>query len=285
MLVSWLKDKISFLKSTYKFSIVNPISFKEVFGFKSTIWRVLSLVFLVFVTLTTIIVYVSRSRLINNYFDKNDISIERDQLEKQSESIILLAKKVENQSEYIESLQRILRGEVPINTDLDSITALKNDFTEELDWSISPEEKDLQEKISEEMNQVNSISDEFNVTSFAIPLKGVVSQKFSIDKHPGVDIVAKKGAPVHAALNGTVIYSGYTLKDGYIIILEHEGKVLTVYKHNESVLISIGDKVRQGDPIAFVGSSGENTDGPHLHFELWYNQHPLDPSDFIQFKN
>lgn len=230
-----------------------------------------------------VIVYIARSQFINDYFDKNDITIERDELEKQSTAIKLLSERVDQQNNYINALQRILNGEVAIDTDLDSISTVKNDYSEELDWRMSEEEKQLQDKLSKEMNQAALAKEKFSIMSFSAPLKGVISQSFEFEKHPGVDVVAKVGTPVHAILGGTVIYAGYTLKDGHIVIIEHNDKILSIYKHNESVLRSIGDKVRQGDPIAFVGNSGENTDGPHLHFELWYNQSPMDPSELIDF--
>jgi murein DD-endopeptidase MepM/ murein hydrolase activator NlpD len=73
--------------------------------------------------------------------------------------------------------------------------------------------------------------------------------------------------------------------DGYILILDHANGYITVYKHNKKALKKIGEKVKLGDPIAIVGNTGDNTDGPHLHFELWYNQSPVNPTDYMNFKN
>ena len=86
-----------------------------------------------------------------------------------------------------------------------------------------------------------------------------------------------------SCLSGTVIYSGYTRKDGYILIIDHGNDYTSIYKHNRKALKKIGDKVQLGDPIAIVGSTGQNSDGPHLHFELWYKQVPVNPEEYLQF--
>jgi len=95
--------------------------------------------------------------------------------------------------------------------------------------------------------------------------------------------VTPKNKTVLACLSGTVIYSGFSQKDGHILILEHPNNFISVYKHNQSRLKISGDKVRTGDPIAIVGNSGENSTGPHLHFELWLNQKALNPLDYMKF--
>ena len=102
-------------------------------------------------------------------------------------------------------------------------------------------------------------------------------------KHLGTDIVGKKGDAVKAAVDGTVIYKGYSLDDGNIVILSHGDNLQSVYKHNEEVLKNVGDKVKAGDPIATVGNTGENTSGYHVHFEIWHNGQAVDPENYISF--
>ena len=87
-----------------------------------------------------------------------------------------------------------------------------------------------------------------------------------------------------ACLAGTVVYSGYTQKDGFILIVDHANGYLSVYKHNKTVLKKTGNRVQMNDPIAIAGNSGENSTGPHLHFELWYNQSAVNPEDYMRFK-
>ncbi len=119
---------------------------------------------------------------------------------------------------------------------------------------------------------------------FFKPVQGIVTNKFDIrGKHPAIDIVAEPDEPVLAALAGTVIIATWSLNTGYIIQIQHSNNLVTVYKHNSSLLKESGDHVKAGEPIAILGNTGELSTGPHLHFELWYNGSPLNPEDYIAF--
>ncbi len=85
--------------------------------------------------------------------------------------------------------------------------------------------------------------------------------------HDGIDIGAPEGTPVFAARDGRVIYSDQIPGYGNIVILEHAGRLSSVYAHNERNEVSLGDFVHQGDEVARVGSTGRTT-GPNLHFEI-----------------
>ena len=119
---------------------------------------------------------------------------------------------------------------------------------------------------------------------FFIPLKGVITNEFDpITKHFGVDVVAKKDEAVKAVLDGTVILSDWTIETGYVIIIQHQQNIISVYKHNSALMKKSGDIVKAGDPIAIIGETGEIQTGPHLHFELWRNGIPLNPESYIVF--
>lgn len=120
--------------------------------------------------------------------------------------------------------------------------------------------------------------------SFFPPVKGVVTSTFSMaDRHYGVDIVSRQDEAIKSVLEGTVVFSGWTLETGYVIAVQHQRNILSVYKHNSALLRKEGEFVRAGDPIAIIGTSGELSTGPHLHFELWNNGYPVDPKDYITF--
>jgi murein DD-endopeptidase MepM/ murein hydrolase activator NlpD len=113
---------------------------------------------------------------------------------------------------------------------------------------------------------------------------GIITAAFNpADDHFGIDLVSEPDAVVKAALDGTVTMSNWTLETGYVIQIQHEHEIITVYKHNATLFKTVGEKVSAGDAIAIVGNSGELTTGPHLHFELWHNGVPLDPVDYIVF--
>jgi murein DD-endopeptidase MepM/ murein hydrolase activator NlpD len=122
------------------------------------------------------------------------------------------------------------------------------------------------------------------LVAFRQPVEGVLTRGFdSPNGHFAVDIAGKRDAMVLAAAPGTVIFSDYTLKTGYVLGLKHANGYVSFYKHNAQLLKPVGAYVRAGEPIAVIGNSGENSTGPHLHFELWKNGVPIDPQPFLQY--
>jgi len=115
-----------------------------------------------------------------------------------------------------------------------------------------------------------------------MPVQGYVTQEFNPDQqHFGIDFAGKLGTPIYAAANGTVIFAGWTYEDGYMIIIAHGSGYRTTYKHNQSLLKTVGESVRRGEPIALLGNSGKTSFGPHLHFEVWKDGMCLDPRDVL----
>jgi murein DD-endopeptidase MepM/ murein hydrolase activator NlpD len=102
--------------------------------------------------------------------------------------------------------------------------------------------------------------------------------------HFGVDILAAEGTRVSAVMDGTVVFTGWTVETGYVIQIQHPNNLVSFYKHNSKLLKNTGAAVKAAEAIAQTGNSGELTTGPHLHFELWYNGAPINPEDFISFK-
>lgn len=115
------------------------------------------------------------------------------------------------------------------------------------------------------------------------PVKGVVFSRFGArgsSRHDGIDVAAPEGTTIVAAGEGEVIFSGTQRGYGNLIILRHEGGLVTIYAHNRENLVKEGARVRQGQPIAKVGRTGRAT-GPHLHFEVRQGTKPLNPQDFL----
>ena len=80
-----------------------------------------------------------------------------------------------------------------------------------------------------------------------------------------------------------MIYAGWSDEAGNTIQIQHEGGIISIYKHNEKLLKNVGDKVTAGSPIALVGGTGSLSTGEHLHFELWHNGEAVDPVRYINF--
>jgi murein DD-endopeptidase MepM/ murein hydrolase activator NlpD len=118
----------------------------------------------------------------------------------------------------------------------------------------------------------------------AWPLRGVLISGFGTrdrDQHEGIDLAAPEGTPVLAAAAGEVLFSGEQRGYGNLVLLGHDRGLVTVYAHNSANLVSAGDRVERGQPIARVGRTGKAT-GPHLHFEVRVGARPRDPLGFLR---
>ncbi|MBR3050664.1 MAG: peptidoglycan DD-metalloendopeptidase family protein, partial [Selenomonadaceae bacterium] len=121
------------------------------------------------------------------------------------------------------------------------------------------------------------------------PVSGPITSEFGWRTHPifgnarfhsGLDIGADYGVPIHAAASGVVIESGWIGGYGNTIMIDHGGGIVTLYGHNESLAVGVGQQVNQGDVIAYCGSTGNST-GPHCHFEVRLGGEPVSPWDYL----
>ena len=187
---------------------------------------------------------------------------------------------------YFSSIKKVLKGDVSsVNFNKDSIIeAAKIDLTG-IEINTSKEDSLLREKVSLE-DKYNPLinNSEINFVLFP-PVKGIISQEFNArEKHYAIDIVTSKDAPVKSAADGTVIFSEWTTQTGYVIIIEHSNNLISVYKHNSQLTKEQGSLVKAGEVIATAGNTGELSTGAHLHFELWSDGYPIDPTNFIDFE-
>jgi len=156
----------------------------------------------------------------------------------------------------------------------------------------SPLTKTTQEMLARKQYEEN---ERYNLTTidnapavtgliFFRPTRGMISSAFDANrKHYGIDIAASPNESVLSTLDGTVILATYTADTGYVIQVQHNQNLVSVYKHCGSLLKKMGDTVKAGEAIALVGNTGEKTTGPHLHFEIWNRGRALDPSKYIVF--
>ena len=117
------------------------------------------------------------------------------------------------------------------------------------------------------------------------PVIGEITQAFNYNEnHFAIDIAVDTGTPIKAVSDGRVVLAEWTMETGYVIILDHGDMLLSVYKHNSSLLKTQNELVTAGEAIALSGNQGTLTTGPHLHLELWKNGAPIDPKQFFNFK-
>ena len=118
--------------------------------------------------------------------------------------------------------------------------------------------------------------------AFSMPALGNISKSFSIqDRHFGIDIENEKGTLITAMADGVVISIEPTEKEGNIMVLQHGGNIVSLYKNLDLLLKKRGDKVKSGEPIATMGNHKSESQKPYLHFEIWYNGTPINPLDYF----
>lgn len=116
------------------------------------------------------------------------------------------------------------------------------------------------------------------------PINGLVITNFSTsaNANKGIDIKGKKGDSVRAAASGTIVYAGSGLRGyGQLIIIKHNSIYLSAYAHNDKIYIKEGQKIKAGQHIADIGSSGSRTDTVKLHFEIRRNGQPVNPLTYL----
>lgn len=184
---------------------------------------------------------------------------------------------------YSENMLRVIEGEEPLP--IDSIIAIADAAERAVkDPSfLSSRDSVLRDVVNKEEQFGVSDKQERSLPiegmHFFSPLKGVVSMGFDQVLHPYVDISAPANSVVMSVLEGTVIFDGWNDESGYTIVIQHDGEILSVYKHNQKLLKKTGDRVSAGTSIALVGGSPET--GDHLHFELWFKGEAVDPTKYI----
>lgn len=276
-------------RDKYRFSIINDATFEEVWRIRMTQYSAFLLItFLVVFIIgssTALIAFTNLREFIPGYPDvtmRRNILLSAIRLDSLDRELALRDK-------YFANISAIVQGKQPseIIVNLDSA----RDYGA-IAFNSSPEDSALRSSIEEEEQfniNLGLTSHEF-VTGlsgmhFFPPVKGIISGRYDLrTNHFGTDIVTKPKAVVSAVLDGTIIFTGWTMETGYVIEIQHSNNVVTIYKHNASLLMETGSLVRAGEAISIVGDSGElYTSGPHLHLEIWYKGNSLDPEKHILF--
>ena len=284
------------LRDKYRLVIFHDETFEEKISFRLSRMNVFVLVtsvsvFLIFIT-SYIIAFTSLREYIPGYTDVN-LNRRIYQLQRTTDSIETVFRQKEL---YFENIRRIVEDEDWSDDSLRLVDESKSRAGSSYDTirlRYSQEENQLRAEfentekytiqtdptlIPEARRRATSVS------SFFVPVGGTITNKYNpLQRHYGVDIVARSNEAIKATLEGTVIFADWTVEKGHVIGIQHAGSFVSVYKHNSVLLKREGDFVRAGEPIAIIGESGELSTGPHLHFELWYNAAPVNPEDYISF--
>src|SRR6267154_2973371 len=242
-----------------------------------------SLFFLIFITS----LFLSKTLLAKWFDPRYEIAAQRKQLLTFAQRMDSLAIEVDRKDKFIQNFQRILRGDTSSGF-VDPAKVLKTS-TEPVKtvagMKLAPSDSQFRKEFEQSQYSFVSLKSKYRELQevfFFTPITGFISDKYDSKKgHYGVDIVAKTNEPVKCVADGTVVMSSWTQDAGYVMAIQHQGSLVSVYKHNAGLLRKVGSFVNAGDIISIVGNSGEMTDGPHLHFEMWYNGNSLNPEEFV----
>lgn len=275
------------LKSKYRLNILNDETFEEVWAMRLSRLNVISVfggaAILIVILVIALIAFTPIREFIPGYPDGNTRrnivinALKADSLERE----------LKLWKDYYNNINNILRGGEPVSIVSKPDSSIKY---KEIRFTRSIEDSLLRMQIEE--NEMYNLfvfdgrKTKSNISTMLLfaPVKGVVTSTFSLQQnHFGVDVVAAPNEPVVAVADGTVTLASWTIETGYVLQIQHDDNLISVYKHNSQLLKKQGARVKAGETIAIIGNSGELTTGPHLHFELWHNGNPIDPEKYIVF--
>lgn len=283
------KNKEAFVEkllNKYRLVILNENTFEEQVSFKLS--RLNVFVFagvgaLLLITGTIFLIAFSNLKEYIPGYSTTNFSHQTIALAYKTDSLILSIKK--NQK-YYESIQKVLTGNLKHDDlRLDSVKNTSSLSFDNIDTKPSKEIVALQKEINQK--------EKFNINTAQIgaeylffpPVKGQVTSKFNHkEQHYAIDIAVEANTHVVAVANGVVIFSEWNPATGNVIVIKHKSGLSSIYKHNSKLFKQQGDLVEAGEVIGIAGTTGELSTGPHLHFELWDNQQPLDPNKYIDFE-
>jgi murein DD-endopeptidase MepM/ murein hydrolase activator NlpD len=275
------------LLNKYRFVVLNEDTFEERLSYKLSRLNIFILMSLFGAILIGSTVVTIAFTPIKEYLPGYD-SIE---IKRQSARNITKMDSLEHalfeQQQFLSSITKVLTGDLEVkNLEKDTFIEINRDAITGLELAPNLQDSLLRAAVAQE-DKFNILESASSVVSFVLfpPVTGVISQPYDVSqKHYAVDIAVAQNAPIKAVSDGTVIFAEWTLETGYVVILEHQNTLLSVYKHNATITVLQGDLVKSGEVIATAGNTGEFSTGPHLHFELWSNGYPVNPVEFIDFE-
>ncbi|WP_346862663.1 M23 family metallopeptidase [uncultured Draconibacterium sp.] len=273
------------LKNQYRLIVYNDTTFQSVWSMKLSRLKVFTVTSLLSAVIVVLVILLIATTGLREYIPGYPKAEYRQMLVHNALKVDSLEQELAKRDQFFKGIQAIMAGEVP-EDDLSNQTEFSQEevvFKEYNHDSVFQDEL-LAEQLS--LSIQNNVERTIGISQvhFFVPVNGVVTEHFnSSPDHFGIDLVSEPNARISAVLGGTVIFSGWTLETGYVIYIQHEADLISVYKHNSELLKSTGDKVNAGEAIAIIGNTGEITTGPHLHFELWHKGVALNPEQYIDF--
>ena len=267
--------------------ILNEETFEEIFSLKLNLMNVfvgLTTVSIVMIALTTYIIAFTPLREYIPGYASTQLKREATRNAIKSDS---LQKIINENSMYLASIKKVLTGDIE-HTKLSRDSIKAADLPDDSQVNLKPTEAEVklreQVALEDKYNLLEKAQPKVSLVLFA-PVKGHITEKYnSRAKHFAVDIALAKDTPIKSVAGGTVLFADWTPTNGNVIIVRHNDGIISVYKHAASLTKDQGDIVKSGEVLALAGSTGTQSTGMHLHFELWKDGYPIDPTQFIDFE-
>jgi len=277
--------------SKYRLIIMNENTFEERISIRLSpmnVYIITSFLILFFTVSTYLIIaFTPLRQYIPGYGDFGM----QEKIIAQKKQIDALEKRIHYQDVFVKNLQNVMMGKVD-TSELVPLQKIESSGID-LDKKIIEEDKELRKELEKDKQKKSynlkssdaakawSVKSNYN---FLLPVNGFVTSEFNpVQSHNGIDIVTKADEIVKATLDGVVIISSWSLENGNVVAIQHKNNIISMYKHNSKLLKKVGNTVKSGEAIAVVGNTGELSNGPHLHFELWQNGNAINPRTFINF--
>ena len=283
------KTLSNWLTTRYQLIIRNEENFAEKTSMGFTYSKVILFSVILFTGLFVLSLFMSKTILAKWFDPKHEQMVLNQQLFELALRIDSLGMEVDRKDRFIANFQRVLSGDtIDFKDPAANFPGESQPLAKPANLKATPVDsafrRDFENSDLSLISLANSKYSELQETFFYSPITGFVSDQYDVQKgHLGVDVVAKANEPIKCIADGTVVFSSWTQDFGYVIVVQHRGNLLSSYKHNAQLLKKVCTFVNGGEIIAIVGNSGELTNGPHLHFELWYNGNSLNPEEFVTF--
>lgn len=283
------KTLSNWLTTRYQLVIRNEENFAEKTSLGFTYSKVIFFSVIVFTGLFVMSLFMSKTILAKWFDPKHEQMVLNQQLFELAQKVDSLGLEVDRKDQFIANFQRVLSGDTanfhdPAEALRGENTPLRRPSDLQASTTDSLFRRDFEKSDMSLITVSTKKYQELQETFFYSPIAGFVSDQYDVKKgHLGVDVVAKANEPIKCIADGTVVFSSWTQDSGYVIMVQHRGNLISSYKHNAQLLKKVGTFVNGGEIISIVGNSGELTNGPHLHFELWYNGNSLNPEEFVTF--
>ncbi len=267
------------LRFKFRVTVLNETTLDEVFHIRLSWIRILLLLFLTFIIaigiISILIIYTPVRKVLPGYVDDTT----REELIASTMIVDSLSNEVELQARYSDMIREILAGQVSS----DSVVQLDSVERREL----LTEKSRLMEEFkaeyeAKEKYELELFVGQLDVRKYVFfkPSQGVIAEDFSPTSGLyGIKLATTRNSNVTSVLQGTVIYTDYTLENGWSIIVQHDNEYVSVYKNNIRLLKRVGDVVKAGEILAIAGTDN----GEFCIFELWQKGTPIDPATVIAF--